>query len=185
MGVDTRIYLPYQVRLRDAADVVGKLLGLPSELKPLQFSDNGAKHVCVDGVSTTSYGEGYGLHECAKIVLHGCTVGPWTDPEFMWYFEPDRGVFGLAMRIMPHSTPHVIAMAEGLVNFFGGAIQYQDHTNHGDYFVESPDDFVLAPQNGDAWEAMQIRIHELKPVEVTERHWSLAAYNDRPGPRHY
>lgn len=158
MGVDTRITLPPFVRVRDVADVIGILLGNQRRQVPL---GSGYSAVRVDGVQIRSYGNMSSLVECAEIQISS-THGPYT---VMYHFEfEDRGNRGL----MPRSRPDWLAVGVGLINFFGGEIDYNDCDDKDrDLFV--PAKIQLARQSNDAvFDLVQRRKMELHPLTTSD-----------------
>lgn len=135
MGIDCKIYLPAKARLHDVADVIGLLRGHRATWDATQ------RFIIVDGVLTRPSN----VSECADIII--------GDARFLYHFEfGDHGERG----IMPRSNPANIALAKGLVDFFGGRVDFNDGDDiECDYFVEEQPD--INATNGDAWMRLQNR----------------------------
>src|ERR1039458_4914350 len=149
MGIDTDLYLPPYVEVRDVATAIGILLGEPHELAPL---GQDVTHCKVENVTIRSYGENTYLPECCRI-----HVGT---REFMYHFafstpgDPlhNRGWHGMILR---SSSPN-IALFVALANFFGGVVDFNDCDEADvDRRVEPSEstwghDFT--PTDGDEWD---------------------------------
>src|SRR5215216_756230 len=155
MGVDTRIYLPPPTQVTDVADVVGILLGLPKQQRPLGSSSHpDAWFVRVDGAKVEAAGEG--LEMCAYIA---CRKDDELIARVMYHFETKRG----ERLLMPGSTAKWIAVGRALVDFFGGRIIYNDHGDmEDDYMVPARRD--IHAEDGKPWQDFQQRKWELEPL---------------------
>jgi hypothetical protein len=153
MGVDARITFMPDVRVKDAAMVMGVLAGLTPERYSLGRDD--AVFVKVPGVTVKPTM----IPEMAEISLAGRMVDGEADHTAYWHFESADGTSLCA----PRSTPFWIAVAHGLVDFFGGSIDYQDCDGGGaDIRRDSP--FFNHPTDGAAWDEFQLRILNLAPL---------------------
>lgn len=170
MGVDCGITLPPAARLRDVADVIGALAGLP--MRRRQLDDRGAWAAHCEGIRYSGYEPETGLAECAKIEFHSPTVK--RDCYVMYHFEWDRyGNRGL----LPRSTSFWIAIGLGLVDFFGGSVDYSD-CDHSDIDYEQPARSDIHAEDGEEWDSFQSRKMEVKALtqEDLEACASVAAY---------
>ena len=174
MGVDIRLTLPGDVRVKDAAQVMGVLAGLPVE--QVAIGSSPAIFVEVRGISI----EGTMFPETAKISLDGPMVDGAINHFVHWYFEGDRGFERVCL---PPSTAFWIAIARGLIDFFGGKVDYQDcYESEVDYegpaypFRESN-----CPTDGELWDVFQKRILDLVPLTAEDLNAvrSFAAYKHR------
>lgn len=164
MSTSTVLYLPPYVRLRDAANALGVLLGQPHEVVPFSTGSGGA--IMVKGVTTEGYASP-GLAECAKIVIQT----PTEHRQLMWHYEMDdpaqnvsRGHHG----IMFGCTRANIALAEAMVEFFGGAVDHDDCDERGIDFQLSPDESAwghdFSPNDGALWDEMQRKLDALEAL---------------------
>ena len=142
MGVDCKVQLPGDVRVCDAAEVIGILAGLPT-----RWSKLGERcFLAVTGASAVSTG----VPGMAEIKLEGGLVDGESSHSAYWHFEthPYR-------TIMPRSTPFSIAVARGLVDFFGGEVDYDDSDDTPcNYSRQSPRP-SNCPEDGKPWEDFQ------------------------------
>ncbi len=147
MGVDTRITLPGDVRVDDAATVIGILAGLQKTKR--EFTGGWSVHA--EGMKVSSYTID-GLAPCAHIEFPG--------HDLMWHFEVDHG----KRLISPRSTPFWLAVGKALVDFFGGTIDYQDSdATEVDYEAHTPR-LHNDPDDDGPWDAFQEAIFALQPL---------------------
>lgn len=160
MGVDTKILLPPAVRLRDVADVMGALAGFPMEKRYSGASQtegwsagrpHNDKAVQVKGYDTPS------LVQCANIILSNTADHQIIDGQsghfVMYHFEGSRTGERL---LNPRSTDFWIAIGRGLVDFFGGTIDYSDCDDVSvDY--QRPARADIHAEADDEWYALQNR----------------------------
>lgn len=157
MGVDCRILLPADVRVKDVAMVMGILAGLPKEQMPL---DGGKWFVRVNGAKANGYGPGAALPGCAEITLSGKMVDRLKVHEVMYHFEAEHGV----RLLMPSSTPFWLAVGRGLVDFFGGDVDYNDWDDRDvDYHKEKPRQWNDSEEDAE-WFAFQQAMFDVKPL---------------------
>lgn len=164
MGVNCRISLP-TARLRDVANAIGILAGLPAKESPIDGSK--ALFIEVEGIKTKSCGES--LAGCAYINLSGEMVDGEMAHYVMYHFEFDmytaaENINECSRGMIPPSTPFWCAIGRRLVETFGGTFQASDC---GD--SEKPDlvvgnHYLNGATNGLEWDAQQRRILELRPV---------------------
>jgi hypothetical protein len=171
MGVDCNIYLPGNVRVQDVAKVVAVLAGRKVVLETMI---GGGLSAMVEGwrVEPTS------IPEMARIAVSG----PLSDAAqkarsdaggcyCYFHFECD-GADGRLLS--PRSTPFWIAVGRGLVNFFGGAVDYNDCDDGNANYKRLPRNANYkrlpransenCPTGGTAWETLQKRIAAVKPL---------------------
>jgi len=88
------------------------------------------------------------------------------DRQVTYHFEPDNGAGRL---LLPRSTPFWIALGVRLVDFFGGTVDYSDCDSVDvDYQVAAKSALDNGPTDGEAWNVMQQRIIDLKPLSRQE-----------------
>lgn len=139
MGVDCKIMLPHNVALRDVADVIGILSGVPKEKLTLNSrSHPGARYVAIPNVVLESCGDH--LPQCANIIVEESKLsdaarrarGDNGNPFVIYHFEPS-GFDGRLL--LPRSTAYWIAVGRGLVRFFGGKLVYSDCDGRVNYSI--------------------------------------------------
>lgn len=166
MGVDCKIYLPGNVRVRDVANVMGIAAGL----KPSWHKKGWAE---VPGVALKPTS----LVEMCSIELSGELVDK-SDKHFCGYhFEGGRGASRL---LSPRSTAFWIGVGRRLVNFFGGEMTYQDCDDGIDFFLPPKSDAENKPEDGDEWDVFQKRVVAVVPLTLEELQGlnELAAYKE-------
>jgi hypothetical protein len=165
MGIDCKVHLPENVRVKDVANVIGALAGCP--VKQKHYS--GAVFVEVENVKV----ESTSVPQMAQIMVEppgGCVDGEKC--HFVYYFfEVEEGSGRL---LNPRSTAWWIAIMRRVVDFFGGSIDYSDCDDVDvDYSVPAKPDSVNRPTNGAEWDDLQNRILAIKPITVEE--WKAEA----------
>jgi hypothetical protein len=153
MGVDCKIELSADARVFDVAIVMGQLAGLPLSEKP---------YVDVTGVQVQPASLG-----CANILLSGEMVDGEKNHHVLYHFEGPRGT----RLLLPPSTPFWCAVADGLIEFFGGRVDYDDCDEvKWDREVphpEWPNDPVSEDENDNRlYEEYQRRLRSVKPIKV-------------------
>lgn len=158
MGVDTRLSLPGNVRVKDVASVLGILFGLPSKLEPLSGGD--AVWCRVQGANVSGFET---IPEMARIDLkqeNGDYVAG-----FCYHFENPGG-----RRVMSgRATPKVIAAFKRVADFFGGRVDFADYDEEdADHSAPDRSDDENTPEDGAAWDMLQRRMAEVKPLTLGE-----------------
>lgn len=158
MGVNCRILLPPAARIYDVADVLGGLAGLQVKKRK---TNPWATYVL--GVDCRSY-PGKGLEAYALISLRPeirkDLVGGSRCHECMYHFE--GGPKGERL-LMPRSTAFWIAVGKGLVDFFGGTLDFQDFDDkYSDY--KKPMVADIHAEDGNEWDRLQNRKLNVKPI---------------------
>jgi len=175
MGVDTRILLPADVRVRDVASVIGILAGLP---KTREVGSRGElKWVQVDGVKVEPM---EGIPEACRITLRipphwGSMMDREDAHDVMFHFEPDTEDGRL---MIPPSTPFWIAVGTKLCGFFGGKIDFDDcDSNEWDRRFRKPRP-TNRPNDGLPWARFQQEMFDLAPVTTADlkRAYEKASY---------
>jgi hypothetical protein len=157
MGVDTRISLPGNVRVRDVANVIAILLGAKVTLEPLQGSDATAARLEGVAVKIRQYDN---MPEMVRIEV------PHQKSAFNYHFE-----HGGRRMVSGRSTAETIAVGRGLIQFFGGAVDINDCDDEiEDYTEADNEDEINCPEDGALWQRLQNRIAALKPLGA----WDLA-----------
>ena len=154
MSTQTIISLPGNVRITSAALVIAKLLGCPSRYEPI---NPGQPH--------------YGM----VTRVDGITIGNMLDaPQVAWIrLETPQGIRRYTYLFESHGTdkhvtspqePEIIRVGIGLVDFFGGVVDFDDSDlNFADYKVRPKSNSSNQPQSDRDWLRLQRRIHALTP----------------------
>jgi hypothetical protein len=151
MGIDCRISLPANVRVRDVAKVIGRLAGLEAVRQNFGSGDGWVAQVKGVEATTTS------MPELAMIVF--------GDRHTTFHFECETA----GRLLLPRSTPFWCALACRLVDFFGGEVDYSDSdATDCDYAVPHKSDTENRPEDGEAWYVLQQRIVDLLPLSRDE-----------------
>lgn len=156
MSVNCRILLSGDVRLQDVATVMGLLAGLPAESRSLENRGGTYSYVRVSGVGVS----GTYSPEMAQILLKGPMVDGDTQHSVYYHFEPSGGV---GRALMPVSTAFWIAIGKGLVDFFGGTVDYADCDDVRVNY-ERPPQGSNCPEDGRVWQAFEDRIKAVQPL---------------------
>lgn len=162
MGVNCRISLP-TARLRDVANAIGILAGLPAKESPIDGSKG--VFIQVEGVKTKPCGES--LEMCAYINLDGPMVDGQKGHYVMYHFKFDvptaaENINECSRGMIPQSTPFWCAIGRRLVETFGGQFRSTDYD--GDPEVSVGPHYLNGASNGPQWDAQQRRILNLKPI---------------------
>lgn len=163
MGVNCIITLPNNARLRDVANAMGTLAGLPTHLEPL---GEDSVHVVVHGVNTSPCGEC--LESCAYIDL---TKAGKHIAHVMYHFEFETGdgnVKDSCRGMIPGSTPFWCAMGRRLVEMFGGTYESQDGEWGTEAKVSHPINRLNGAVDGEEWNQHMQRLAALKPITEAE-----------------
>lgn len=150
MGVDCRVILPDRVRVRDVAEVIGILAGLNRSW------DSTKSWIEVEGVKveTTS------VPEMVSIILRGSLIDEQSDHSANFHFEGNPGRL-----LFPRSTAFWIAVSKGLIDFFGGELDYNDSDSIDiDYKVPAKPN--IAPEKGKDWYDFQEALYNIKPLTI-------------------
>jgi len=173
MGVDCKINLPDNVRVKDVAYLIGIASGLTPEWEPYERDPN-LKFLRVKGVEVKHTT----IIEMAEISVRsvGKLLVDGEDIHHLYYhFESSYGGRSLG----PRSTAYWIAVAHRLVDFFGGTIDYQDcDTVDVDYRRGKKSNRYNCPEDGKPWHSFYKRLSEVKPITQAEmEHYDqFAAY---------
>lgn len=163
MGVNCIITLPNNARLRDVANAMGTLAGLPTHLEPL---GEDSVHVVVNGVKTSPCGEG--LEACAYIDL---TKAGKRIAHVMYHFEFDTGkgdVKDSCRGMIPDSTPFWCAMGRRLVEVFGGTYESQDCGRGIEAYASQKKNRLNGAVDGEEWNHHMRRLAAIKPITEAE-----------------
>lgn len=169
MGVDTRILLPADVRVGDVAKVAGAPAGLKPKKMPLGGVSYGVQVIGSKVEPTT-------VPEMVAINLNGCLVDGEQVHQCYYHFENNDGM----RLLMPRSTAFWICVGRGLVDFFGGLVDYCDcDTENINYERKKPRQ-RNNPDDGKPWHDFQDEILAVKPITKAQlkkaRQW--ASYKD-------
>tara|TARA_Y100000310_G_scaffold343303_1_gene450278 strand:- start:449 stop:1126 length:678 start_codon:yes stop_codon:yes gene_type:complete len=159
MGVNVHTKLPADVRLEDAADVIGILAGLPII--------NDASYLRVDGVKVQGAANGTAMPQIAEMYFRGAMVDGEIDHFGLWHFEGPGGT----RSFNPASTPFWIAICRRLVDFFGGELVYYDISDSLCDYRKIPrfsNDVEDHYGGDDLFFRMQERKRNLKPITLEE-----------------
>jgi hypothetical protein len=178
MGVNCRILLPAAVRIDDVADVMAALAGFAMQKRHFSNSDGGWSAGLPYGDPRLRVESAENLVECARIHLTAPDGEKLVDGETghycLYHFEGS----GKGERLlMPRSTPFWIAMGRGLVDFFGGTLDYSD-CDAVDVDYKRPARKDIHVEDGDEWSAFQERKLAVKPITKADlAQWKeVAAY---------
>lgn len=170
MGVACRITLPTNVRLYNVAQVMALLAGAQIRLeeskeypgKPWVRVDGvKTKPGCCDGLSEITITD---LGEDAKAIRNSSDGTAWCT----YHFESDADA-GEGRLMLPKSTAFWIAIGRGLVNFFGGEIDYQDcDSSECDYKKKWKSNRENCPSDGAPFWDLEERIKSVKPITAAE-----------------
>jgi hypothetical protein len=173
MGVDVKINLPDNVRIKDVAYLIGIASGIKPEWE-VTSHDPDHSWLRVPGVEVKQTSS----VEMAEISIRstGHVLVDGEDIHYLFYhFESSRGGRSLG----PRSTAYWIAIAHRLVDFFGGTIDYQDCDNvEVDYKRPRKASRYNCPEDGDDYWNFYKRLSEVKPITEEEmQHFDkFAAY---------
>lgn len=164
MSVNCKISLP-TARLRDVANAIGILAGLPVKESPIE--DSKALFIEVEGVKTKPCGES--LEGCAYINLSGEMIDGDKAHYVMYHFEFDmytaaENVNEVSRGMIPPSTPFWCAIGRRLVETFGGAFYASDTGDSDKPDLVVGNHYLNGATNGPEWDVQQRRIMELRPV---------------------
>lgn len=156
MGSDCLIQLPGNVRVKDVANILAILDGVPA-----------MKYVHSSGVYWAQVAaKAEGIPEiagCARITWTGLS-GP---RHVLYHFEPDVNIGGRLL--MPRSTAWWIAAGTRLVQFFGGNLVYNDCGDQTPDISWTPQsNWKNCPSSGKAWDDFQDRLLSMKPLTDQE-----------------
>lgn len=155
MGVDCRIHLRQDCRVDDVAKVIGILAGLKPE--KVMFDGRSGGYYCqVPGVEVKSSGA---VVEMAVIVLSGNLVDGRAGHSCYYHFEGEPSGRLVSMA----STPFWCAVAKGVVDFFGGRVDFNDCDSVQTDYAAKPKG-RNNPTDGEAWGKFQDRMLKLKPL---------------------
>lgn len=153
MGIDTVISLPANVRVRDVASVLGRLLGCKAKQVRLNA---GTSYTEVSGVTVNQ--SAAGLESCADIEC----VNVSATRRFLYHFE---GPGGRRSIILHGQSNRNMWLAQRLVDFFGGKVDFNDSDRiEVDYEVADKSDAHNHAEDGQDWADLQHRILHLQPL---------------------
>jgi len=172
MGVNVKCTLPADVQVRDAAEVMGILAGLPMETKFVDRETFGKAYS-----QTNSYERMPGVAvkglvnspTMADIILTGDMIDGEQIHFYYWHFEGQGGTRSFG----PKSTAFWIAICKGLVDFFGGELVYNDCSDSLCDYKKSPrysndNEGGRFDSGDDLYDSMQERKHNLKPLTLDD-----------------
>jgi hypothetical protein len=176
MGVNAVIHLPCNVRIKDVADVMGILAGQKIVEKETTFNSFSPpfKYFVVEGVrieSCDARGTGV-MTDCANIFLEnltGAALAARSDAGenayAMYNFEPSNPTPSAGRLLYPKSTAFWIAIGKGLVDFFGGDIDYSDcDSKEADFKRKAKSNSENCPENDPHYGKQRERMRSLKPL---------------------
>lgn len=154
MGVDCRIMLPGNVRIRDVMTVMAGAAGF--EVKRRDFGNNPGWSAKAEGVEAKTPSGSDGSY----------TYITFDNRHVYFTFEPDNRIGRL---LYPRSTPFWAMMGYRLVDFFGGTLDINDcDAIDVDYKKRAGSNERNCPTDGDAWYAFQNRLLKVKPITLKE-----------------
>lgn len=150
MGVDTCIYIPDTVRIRDLANAIGILAGLKIE------TEN--EYKTVKGI------------EVKNSSVLGCVDIDFKSPidkenhNVMLHLEPKMRNYKL---LMPRSTPFWLAIGIRLINHFGGLMDFND-SDAIDFDESRQENPLNGAYDGETWRMKQEELYSLEPMTKEE-----------------
>lgn len=157
MGVDVRITLPGNVRVKDVAIVLAALDGASVTKRDLVGGSYAARCEAVDVKGLPD------LPECAEITWEGTSGAR----RWLYHYEFD----GMRL-LMPRSTDWNIAAGRRLIRFFGGKLDYNDcDSGEWNEVVRNKPNSANCPSDGAPWHKLQDRLLAVTPLttkEITE-----------------
>lgn len=162
MGVNTKISLPPNVRLRDVAMVIAALDGVELKKRTLDAQKGSyaarSEKVWMETVAT--------IPECAYIYwINANNVQRRVMYHFEWESKP--GWHGL----LPNQSDWWIAAGKRLVNFFGGEVDFNDCDDECcDYQQPIEPDNLNHPTDDKPWHDLQDRLLRIQPLTEEEVH---------------
>ncbi len=163
MGVDCKILLPAAAQIRDVADVLGALAGFPMHKRHFGPPLDGwiaGRDYRDENVVVKPYSDSSSLIAHMQIVINGESVDGENGHQVMYHFEGSRKGEHL---LMPRSTDFWIAIGKGLVDFFGGTVDYND-CDDSDVDYQQPERSDIHAEDGEEWTEFQERKLAVKPL---------------------
>jgi hypothetical protein len=174
MGVNSNIYLPGDVRVRDVGKVIGVLAGFKKrKIKLRHLSNDNSWYVDVEDVQIITHEN---VPSMCTIRLKGDIMIDGEDCHHTTYhFESDRGTDRF---LYPIASPFWIAIGKRLCKFFGGKIDYADCDKGGINATWKSPRKNNSPDDGRPWQKFQEEIFNLEPITMKELKWAnkWAAY---------
>jgi hypothetical protein len=166
MGVDVRIMVNARARIRDVADVIGILAGKQPYKRDFDGFDGWSTEV-----DDVEYKPSKHMAECAEIMIRSSQEQPLVDGHknhwVLWHWEPSEKYHCHVMQ--PPSTPFWIAVGKGLVDFFGGKLDYNDCDSKDiDYEARGRVRLGEYSEDGIGWEKLQNAKLNLKPITMAD-----------------
>lgn len=174
MGVDVRIVLPCDTRVRDVATAIAILAGLEATWH-VHHEDNGNETGWVSIDKDLLSLNPTNIPEMASIVLNGKhkpveLVDGETSHSVNFHFEGGDNPLGIegGRTMLPPKTPFWQAVGVKLVRFFGGAIDLDD-SDGVDINMSCPRPRrTNSPEDGHEWDKFQQELFALKPLSKTD-----------------
>jgi len=154
MGVNTHVYLPSDVRLRDVGEAIGILAGLPFSF--LKFGHGPSGYIHVEGVS---YEVNEHTPSMVNIEFAGQMVDGQTCHSAYYHFENPDGSRCVSLK----STSFWIAVGIGLAKFFGGKVSFSDCNGGTNRRYKKPRT-GNSPEDGRPWDNFQKAMMKIKPL---------------------
>ena len=162
-GIDVSVSLPPNVRVKDVANVLGGLLGVPCMRNILRGGGTATRRPGVEVLGIAD------LPECAYILLP-------TKDRTRWLFHYESA--GGRRSLIRDAFAVDIAVLYALADFFGGVVDHDPFDTK--YVVADKGDEENHPDDGEPWERLQQRLASVKPLRPKDfaRFTKLAAYNE-------
>lgn len=161
MGIDTRILLPTNVRIHDVATVIAKLVGIPVTKEIL---DKHSYHAKI-APETDNRGLKVVTSSVPSMLMIQWWGGSEVRPQGNMFYHYESG-YDYFMGVL-HGDDGAIAIGKGLVDFFGGIVDFNDCDNEDhDYSMPTKSRKMNAPEDGPEWHNFQDRILALEPLKV-------------------
>lgn len=162
MGVDTKLTLPASVNIQDVATATAILLGMPKTWTAIldcnQTKENLSEPTTSGWVSVKgiSFKSSDNMPACCTIAIEGIGSQWWL----FYHFEFGGGQRGM----IGGSRAERIALHRGLVDIFGGRIDYDD-CDSKDIDYKKPSPRWLKSRNSDEdFHKLQLALWNLKPI---------------------
>ncbi len=186
MGVDTKIYLPPDVRIEDAADVIGILVGVVPQKRRARDWNYDFEYITVPGVKIQSTS----VPSLNWIIVRAPKGQALINGEgsMSLYYDSEAGEQAgkYGRRISARSTPLVIALGIKLAKFFGGKIIYRDSASKSKAYGTWANRYFPKPRRnncpsgGGLYDKFQNDKYNVKPLTRAdiERARRVASYTD-------
>ena len=171
MGLDVYTYLPPSAESHNILTVTALLAGCPGEWK--SFKDGGSKdYFGVDKKYANFIIYGAEQHHVNQYVplpsmvlkMHDGNKFIDGNDTISFFLHMESDLFPGFKMVSRYSNPFSGAIGKGLINFFGGLIDYNDCDDIA--FNQSKDERSNIAHDGKDWKNFQKRLSEVEPVTM-------------------